>query len=197
MTAPSWFLGGKRLCLASASPRRRDLLAQAGVPCRVQPVEVDESPLPEEKAESYVTRLARAKALAIGPIAEELVLGADTVVVLDEVLLGKPASPEEARATLRLLGGRDHRVLTGVAVWRPADGAVRECIVESRVWFKDLTEEEIAAYVDCGEPLDKAGSYGLQGVGAFLVARLEGSCSGVAGLPLCESLALLQELAWS
>jgi septum formation protein len=186
--------------LASGSPRRRELLTQIGIPFDRITGEVDETPLPNEGAHAYVERLARAKAAAgiaamrAQGLAPRLVLAADTTVALDDHILGKPVDAADAVATLQRLSGRVHEVLTGVAI---SDGERVLCKVSvSEVHFRTLGEQEIAAYVSTGEPLDKAGSYGAQGVGAVLIESLSGSFSGVVGLPLTETVELLQELGY-
>lgn len=182
------------LYLASSSPRRRELLAQIGVPFERVSADIDESVLPGETPEAYVGRLAAAKAragFARVTTPHAVVLGADTTVVLDGRILGKPQQCAEATAMLLALSGREHQVLTAVAVY---DGS-RELqrVVRSNVHFRDLSAEECQAYWDSGEPCDKAGSYGIQGLGAVFVRHLEGSYSAVVGLPLCETAALLAE----
>ncbi|MCY1288753.1 Maf-like protein YhdE [compost metagenome] len=180
------------LYLASGSPRRRELLAQIGVPFRTLSLDLDERVLPGESPQAYVERLARAKALAglaHSTDADAVVLGADTAVVLDGCILGKPGDRAEALATLRALSGREHEVLTAVAL--AARQRVESRVVCSRVLFRALGEAEIAAYWDTGEPRDKAGSYGIQGLAAVFVSALHGSYSAVVGLPLCETAQLL------
>lgn len=181
------------IVLASGSPRRAELLDQIRVSYRVFPVDVDESIRPGESPEDFACRLAREKARA-GHAAVGLdkpTLGADTVVVCDGRALGKPGGRDEALAMLRLLSGREHRVLSAVAL---AEGPRCELrLSTSRVWFRTLGEAELAAYWDSGEPVDKAGAYAIQGLGAVFVERLEGSYSGVMGLPLYETTALLRE----
>lgn len=182
-----------RLVLASGSPRRRQLLALLGVAFEARPVAVDEARRPGEGPRTYVERLARDKALAAA--APGLVsLGADTTVVHDGQVLGKPAHPAEARAMLRRLSGQPHEVVTGVAVAVFAgDRPTLESVVEGAVvHMRDLTDEEIDAYVATGEPLDKAGSYALQEGGGVLVAEICGHPSTVAGLPLVATRLLLQ-----
>ncbi|WP_339459295.1 Maf family protein [Pseudomonas sp. EA_105y_Pfl2_R69] len=185
------------LYLASGSPRRRELLTQIGVPFLSQIVPIDENPLPDELPVAYVERLARAKAqaglAALSRPQDAVVLGADTAVVLDGRILGKPADAAEARATLMALSGRMHQVLTAVALASPARVAVR--VVSSQVSFRPLRAEEIAAYWASGEPQDKAGSYAIQGLAAVFVSQLQGSYSAVVGLPLCETAELLEEFA--
>ncbi|MFI8745381.1 Maf family protein [Pseudomonas sp. NPDC077186] len=184
-----------KLFLASASPRRRELLAQIAVPCVTQIAAIDENPLPDEPAAAYVERLAREKAraglAALGEPADAVVLGADTAVVLDGRILGKPADFAESRAMLQALSGRSHQVLTAVALAGGGREAAR--VVASEVTFRALSEGEIEAYWASGEPCDKAGSYGIQGLAAVFVSRLAGSYSAVVGLPLCETAELLGE----
>ncbi|UYG08830.1 Maf family protein [Halomonas sp. M4R1S46] len=177
------------ICLASASPRRRELLASIDVPVEVRPVDIDERPRPGEAAEAYVLRLAEEKARAGAALGALPTLGADTAVVCDETILGKPRDHEHAAAMLRALSGRSHEVLTAVAVTGPA-GLLSTRVV-TRVTMREIAEEEIAAYWATGEPADKAGGYAIQGRGAVFVARLEGSHSAVVGLPLFETAALL------
>ncbi|CAM3703275.1 Maf family protein [Ectopseudomonas alcaliphila] len=183
------------LFLASASPRRRELLAQIAVPCVTQIASIDENPLPAEPAAAYVERLAREKAraglLALGGRDDAVVLGADTAVVLDGRILGKPADFNESRAMLRALSGRSHQVLTAVALVGGGREAAR--VVSSEVSFRPISEAEIEAYWASGEPCDKAGSYGIQGLAAVFVSQLQGSYSAVVGLPLCETAELLGE----
>lgn len=182
------------LHLASGSPRRRELLAQIGVSFVTLSANIDETPLPNEPAERYVERLAREKALAglaaLGPQQAAVVLGADTSVVLDGRILGKPESRAEALATLAALSGREHQVLTAVAL---ASGErIESRVVTSRVRFRPLRPGEAEAYWETGEPCDKAGSYGIQGLAAVFVSQIEGSYSAVVGLPLCETAQLLE-----
>lgn len=189
--------GLPHLILASGSPRRRDLLDGLGVRFSVRPVDVDETPLPDEAPRAYVERLARVKAAErVGP--GELVLGADTTVVLDGEILGKPADEAEARSMLARLAGREHTVLTGVSLVR-ADGAsgqpAQATVVEaSKVRIARLTEEEIAWYAATGETLDKAGSYAVQGIGAMFVEAVDGDYSNVVGLPLPATYRLFREM---
>ncbi|WP_456267584.1 Maf family nucleotide pyrophosphatase [Kushneria sp. AK178] len=179
------------LILASASPRRLELLATLEVVCRACPVDLDETPHPDEPAQDYVMRLAREKALA-GQQASATplpVLGGDTALSVDDRIMGKPASDEQARAWLRHLSGRSHQVISAVAVTGPA-GLLAACVI-SDVHFRALEEREISAYVASGEGRDKAGGYALQGRAAMFVSRIEGSWSGIVGLPLCETAQLL------
>lgn len=185
------------LILASASPRRRELLARAGVSFEVRPAEIDETPRAGERPEALAERLAREKALAVarrlGRAAAHHVLGSDTIVVLGGEVLGKPRDPAHAEALLGRLVGRVHEVTTGVALVRSGDLAARSFTVTSRVTMHDADAETIRRYVAGGEPLDKAGAYALQGEGRRFVAAVEGSESNVIGLPLDETLALLRE----
>ncbi|AHC80990.1 MULTISPECIES: Maf family protein [Pseudomonas] len=179
------------LYLASGSPRRRELLTQIGVPFSVVSAPIDETPLPDESAPAYVERLARAKAAAglaclEGPA---VVLGADTAVVLDGRILGKPENREDALAMLADLSGREHQVLTAVAL---SDGQrVHSLCVTSKVRFRAISAEEAQRYWASGEPADKAGGYAIQGLGAVFVTGLSGSYSAVVGLPLSETAELL------
>lgn len=182
-----------RLCLASASPRRRELLHQIGVPHLVVVADIDESRLFGEAAGDYVLRLARAKAAAVWSRTADRqglpVLAADTTVVLGEQILGKPATREEGVSMLRALSGREHAVLTAIAL--ATDRGIVGLTVESRVTFREIDAPEAARYWDTGEPRDKAGGYAIQGFGAVFVASLRGSYSGVMGLPLHETATLL------
>ncbi len=184
---------GRSVWLASASPRRRELLEQIGVPLQVIRCEVDETPFAGEAAADYVERIARAKVMAgAGAVpASEVVLAADTAVVLDDGILGKPRDRGHAQQMLQQLSGREHRVMTAVAL---AQGTRIESLrVETRVRFRRLQDREIEAYWRTGEPVDKAGGYGIQGLGAVFVQHLEGSYSGVVGLPLAETAQLLAQ----
>ena len=179
--------------LASASPRRSELLRQIGVPFRVRAAGVEEIGLPGEAAEAYVERIAIAKADAVwDSVRDEApapVLAADTTVVVDGEMFGKPADDDEALVMLERLSGRSHRVLTGVAL-RSQD--IREVVVSiSEVRFRATTPAERLAYCRSGEPQDKAGAYAIQGLGAVFVEYLSGSYSSVMGLPLAETAALL------
>jgi septum formation protein len=178
------------LLLASRSPRRAELLRTLGVAFRVVDVEVDETPGPDESPAGYVGRLARDKARAGRGAGSAPVLAADTTVVIDGAILGKPVDAAEASAMLERLAGRVHEVFTGVAVI-DARGVLHETVVRTAVRFRPLATGEIAAYANSGEPLDKAGAYGIQGLGGALVAGIDGSYSNVVGLPLAETLALL------
>ncbi|MDQ3202431.1 MAG: Maf-like protein [Pseudomonadota bacterium] len=183
----------KQLYLASGSPRRRELLTQIGVPFSVISADIDETPLNHETPAAYVERLARGKAEAgRGTLVSETdacVLGADTAVVLDGKILGKPVDDAEACAMLMMLAGQEHEVLTAIAVLEGERCESR--VVRSLVRFRAIDRDEAAAYWASGEPRDKAGGYGIQGLGAVFVAGLNGSYSAVVGLPLCETAELL------
>ena len=183
--------------LASASPRRLDLLRQAGIePDEVDPAEIDESPLKKETPRRQALRLARAKAgLVAARRPGAFVLGSDTVVAVGRRVLGKPADEAEARKFLELLTGRAHRVLTGVAVVAP-DGRIAERLGEARLQLKRLTPAEIDAYLGSGEWRGKAGAYGVQGRAGGFVTALQGSYTAVVGLPLYETLCLLEGLGF-
>ena len=181
--------------LASASPRRRELLRQIGIRFQQLPVAVDETPLPGEIPQDYVRRLAQAKAQSgvqqLGRKKPAPVLGADTIVVVDGTILGKPSDRDAGLAMLARLSGREHQVLSAVALATATHNAVK--IQESQVRFRELSRVECEAYWDSGEPRDKAGGYGIQGQAAAFIVELRGSYSGVMGLPLFETAELLQE----
>lgn len=187
----------RRLILASSSPRRRELLTQAGFTFEVHPAHIPEDPLPNEDPIAYVVRLARAKAEAV--FAEisskesappQVVLGADTTVTLDNHVLGKPTDAADAARMLRLLSGRTHRVITGVAL---ASAQRTEVAAEvTGVRFLTLSDEEIAAYIATGEPMDKAGAYGIQGRAARWIPRIDGCYFNVVGLPLALVSVMLE-----
>ncbi len=182
------------IVLASASPRRRSLLAAAGIDHVVRFAEVDESIDGALPAEEAVLGLAERKVRAVAdPGVSELVLGADTIVLLDGRTLGKPDTPSHARSMLGRLSGRIHRVLTGVFLLDSRTGEHRGLVVTTHVTVRNLDPLEINAYVDSGEPLDKAGAYGIQGGGGAFVASLEGSYENVVGLPVEEVRKLLEE----
>lgn len=183
------------IILASTSPRRKELLSQLGIDCRVWAAELDESPRQGETAAELVCRLALAKAMAVAerlPAKEHAlpVLGADTLVELDGQILGKPLDRQDAMRMLNLLSGREHRVLSAVAL---VDGQRREVRLNtSLVCFRELSADEIGAYWQCGEPLGKAGGYAVQGRAGVWIRELRGSYSGVMGLPLFETAELLE-----
>jgi septum formation protein len=185
------------LYLASGSPRRRELLTQIGVSFLTQIAPIDENALPDESPVAYVERLARAKAQAgLAALSESqgaVVLGADTAVVLDGRILGKPVDSADAVAMLSALSGRRHEVLTAVAL--VSTERLESRVVTSQVSFRPLGRAEIEAYWASGEPQDKAGGYGIQGLAAVFVSQLQGSYSAVVGLPLCETAELLAEFS--
>jgi septum formation protein len=182
-------VSSKRLILASGSPRRAELLEQIGLDFVVSVPDVDETPLADEDPETYVLRMARCKAAAVHPDSDSVVLAADTVVVLDGRILGKPTSRAEGIAMLAALGGREHIVLTAIA-GRSQDAEASE-LVSTVVRFAPLDDKLAEAYWATGEGADKAGSYGIQGIGGILVESITGSYSAVVGLPLPETERLL------
>ena len=185
------------LVLASGSPRRRELLAAAGVAHEVRPADIPEPVLPGESPEHMTLRLAREKAAAVaerlGPVPPRRVLGADTTVVLDGEIIGQPVDVQDALRLLMRLCGRSHVVVTAVAIVDTGTGAVCSRVVESRVEMRTASEDELRAYVATGEPLDKAGGYAIQGQGASLVSGFTGSRTNIIGLPIEETLELLVE----
>lgn len=185
----------RRLILASSSPRRQELLTQIGVPFSVQVPAIDETPLVGEAPPAYVQRMAEEKARAVlaQQAGDVCVLAADTSVIVDELILGKPADAAEAKAMLLRLSGREHQVLSAIAV--AEQDRLKSQVVSCKVAFRTLTDAEIDAYWLTGEPRDKAGSYAIQGLGAVFVQAIHGSYSAVVGLPLAETAALLGEFA--
>ncbi|MBI1815072.1 MAG: septum formation inhibitor Maf [Deltaproteobacteria bacterium] len=181
------------LVLASASPRRRELLAQLGVPFEVLPSEVPEEPLAGESPEAFAARVAREKADEVAaqrPAA--WVLAADTVVTIEGRILGKPADAIDARRMLRELSGRTHRVLTAVTLRSPSRQRSEDLLCATAVTMRPLSDREIEQYLDSGEPFDKAGGYGIQGRASPFIAAVNGSYTNVVGLPLDEVRALLE-----
>jgi septum formation protein len=170
------------LVLASQSPRRAEILRQAGIPFTVRVAPMDETPLSQEKPEDYVRRLAEAKARAVPAGPDEIVLGADTTVVIDDVVLGKPADEADARRMLTLLSGRRHEVLTGICLRRGEERILDHAV--TAVWFAPMSAPEIDDYVASGEPMDKAGAYAVQGVASKFIPRIEGCYFNVVGLPI-------------
>ncbi|RLA81813.1 MAG: septum formation protein Maf [Deltaproteobacteria bacterium] len=183
------------LILASRSPRRVELLRSAGVEVKVVVPEVKERPFRGEEPGEFALRVATMKTREVARTHPgSWILGADTVVVLGERILGKPEDEEEAKKMLRLLSGREHRVITAYALLKADEGKSILDRCETRVKFIPLTEEEIAWYVSTGEPMDKAGAYAIQGRGSFMVEWIEGSWTNVVGLPLAQVLRHLREL---
>ena len=170
------------LVLASQSPRRAEILRQAGIPFLVRPASVDESALPDEDPDEYVRRLAEAKALAVEAAPNETILGADTTVVIGGQMLFKPADAADARRMLETLSGRCHEVLTGICLRRNSR-LVRDS-ARTRVWFGPMTAREIEEYVASGEPMDKAGGYAIQGLASKFIERIDGCYFNVVGLPV-------------
>ncbi|HEX9310625.1 MAG TPA: Maf family protein [Gemmatimonadaceae bacterium] len=182
-----------RVVLASASPRRRQLLDLVGIPHEVRPANIDETMRPREAPRRHAERLAREKASAIAARDPDLItIGADTVVVVNRKVLGKPKDVADATRMLSMLSGREHTVITAVAVSRGKK--LRSAVEEVRVRFRRLRDDEIEAYVATGEPMDKAGAYGIQGYGATIVERIEGDYFAVMGLPLVRLVGLLRDV---
>lgn len=187
--------GVPELVLASGSPRRKDILRRLGFEFEVRPVDVDESPLEGEKPQAYVLRLARSKAREAAR-SGELVLAADTAVVEGGDILGKPRDRDDARSMLGRLSGKEHSVHTGIALCDPDRSLLLAVVESTRVLFAELTPEEIDWYVATGEPLDKAGAYAVQGLGAFFVEAVHGSYSSVVGLPVATTYRLLRRAGY-
>ena len=189
------------LVLASASPRRQELLRAAGIAFTVQPADIDETPLREESPRECAERLAREKALTVFQShPQDYVLGADTIVVIEKQILGKPRDASDAMRMLRLLAGRTHAVITGVCVVEPVgsgQGSVGSKINAASeitlVTFCDLSDDEIRDYVSTGEPMDKAGAYAIQGIASRWIPRIEGDYSNVVGLPVALVYRMLRE----
>jgi septum formation protein len=180
-----------RVVLASSSPRRRELLNLIGIAHEVRPANIDERRRNRETPRSQAERLAREKATAIATRDPDLItIGADTIVVVNRHVLGKPADSADAQRMLAMLSGREHLVITAVAVSR--DGKLRSAVEEVRVKFRRLPKSEIDAYIATGEPMDKAGAYGIQGFGATIVERIEGDYFAVMGLPLARLVGLIR-----
>jgi len=184
-----------RLILASRSPRRYDLLKQMGLDFEVIPCTVKEDFVQGESPREHVIRLAEAKVLDVGNrFPENWVIGADTIVYVDGIILGKPKSREEAMDMLKRLSGKEHRVLTGISV-RHSNKGKGECeAVETAVRMKSLSQVEMDWYIGTGEPFDKAGGYGIQGIGSFMIESINGSYTNVVGLPLCELIQMVVRL---
>ncbi len=185
----------EKLLLASQSPRRRELLEQTGIELQIVPSDIDEEDISIKNPAEYVEALSFMKAEKIsGAYPDSWILGADTIVVLQDQILGKPESEHHAIEILRLLSNREHKVFTGFCIMNKHKQTVIKSAVETRVWFKPLSDQEIKWYVSTKEPFDKAGGYGIQGLGAFLVRKIFGSYSNVVGLPVCEVIEALMEL---
>jgi len=181
-----------KLILASKSPRRSDLLKQAGLTFSIIPSEFDESSVTMSDPESYVRTLAKSKATDISKKhPDSWVLGADTIVLIDDSILGKPGSKDEARSMLKQLSGKTHQVITGYCLCCQTQNDIISETVKTDVRFKTLSDTEIEWYIQTGEPFDKAGAYAIQGIGTFLVKSINGSYTNVVGLPICEVMELL------
>jgi septum formation protein len=179
------------LILASASPRRKELLRSAGIAFMADPADIDETPLTGEPAKDCAERLAREKARAVHRRhGEDFVLGADTIVVVGNVILGKPCDADDARRMLRMLSGREHFVITGVCLVGPAYEATSS--ETTRVTMSEISDDEIRFYVATGEPMDKAGAYAIQGIASRWIPRIEGDYSNVVGLPVARVYSMLR-----
>ena len=190
-----------KLILASASPRRAEVLRDAGFEFEIQPANVDESRLPDETAEAYVRRVATAKADAIAQAnlsdgTPAIVIAADTVVLAGQEMLPKPKDADDARRMLRLLSASTHEVVTGLFVIRAYDGISFTHVERTRVEFNRLSETDIDSYIQTKEPFDKAGAYGIQGVGGRFVRRIDGCYFNVMGLPLSRLWEILRQMRW-
>ena len=182
-----------KLILASQSPRRRELLGLFHIPFEIQAADIDETMDPDLPAGQEVSRVSRSKAMAIAAADDQIIIAADTIVVVDGRVLGKPQSPDHARQMLKSLSGRDHQVMTGIAVRRGSQCAV--CTEVTDVTFRPLTDAEIDAYIATGEPMDKAGAYGIQGGAALFCEKLHGDYYNVMGLPVCRLGLMLKSMA--
>jgi septum formation protein len=181
--------------LASKSPRRYELLKQLGLDFDVNPSDVEENVIPGESPREHVIRLAEAKAIDVGNrFPDDWVIGADTIVYVNGIILGKPKNQEEAMEMLRLISGKEHRVLTGISVCHHKKGKSECEAVETTVKVKPLSSVEMEWYIGTGEPFDKAGGYGIQGIGSFMIESINGSYTNVVGLPLCELMQILTRL---
>lgn len=186
--------GRPRLILASNSPRRRYLLAQAGLTFSVIPSNVDEHQVAMSDPAVYVRTLAESKAIDISEKhPDSWVIGADTIVLIEHRILGKPDSKDAARDMLRRLSGKSHQVFTGYCICRKREDRLFSDTVKTDVRFKNLSDPEIEWYIQTGEPFDKAGAYGIQGIGSFLVKSINGSYTNVVGLPVCEVISFLMK----
>ena len=190
-----------KLVLASQSPRRAEILTNAGFRYQVRAANTDETPRPSETAAAYVERLAQQKARIAAAALEtgepHLVIGADTTVLVDKQILGKPADEADARRMLQLLSGRTHEVLTGVALLRVPEAQEAVSVEKTRVFFFRLSDREIEDYIATGEPFGKAGAYGIQGIGGRFIHRIEGDYFNVMGLPLSKLWQMLRSLGWT
>lgn len=187
----------ERLTLASGSPRRQEILTNLGLNFTVLPANIDESPQPAEEPQSYALRMAVQKAMAAANKVESgLIIGADTIVVVNGQIMGKPCDAAEAAQQLRALSGREHIVFSGLGIVDKSTGRTVSTLEQTIVYFKEMSDAEIQAYIGTGEPLDKAGSYGIQGKGAVFIRRIEGDYFNVVGLPVAKLYSLLGELGY-
>jgi septum formation protein len=185
------------IVLASASPRRREMLERFGIPLAVIPSDLPEDFQPGETPTEHVLRLSHEKARQVAQrpeVAGRWFIGSDTIVLRDQTILNKPENATEAMGMLTSLSGRCHQVLSGYAVFDRKTGLSEDGVVTTEVEFRELTARQIAGYIATGEPMDKAGAYAIQGIGAFMVRRIEGSYTSVVGLPLCEVIEALEKL---
>ena len=186
------FTTNRDIILASASPRRQSFLSELGLRFTVKPAAIDETPEPGEPAETFVRRMAAGKAEAISSLKPEaMVIGADTVISFQEEILGKPTDPTDALTILQKLQGQSHIVMTALALYCRKDNLATTVVGTTTVTFGRFSREVLKAYICSGEPMDKAGAYAIQGQGAFLIEKIEGSCSTVTGLPMNELVSLL------
>ncbi len=186
------FITEKKIILASSSPRRIRFMRQLGLDFTSVPATIDETPRTNEAPETFVTRLATAKAESIGKHhTQAFVIGADTIVAIQNKIIGKPDTPDQALQILQLLQGTSHRVVTGLCLHCPAKSLTTSLVKTTLVTFGSFPDTVLKAYIDSGEPMDKAGAYGLQGTGGFLVEKIVGSCSNAIGMPTNDLVALL------
>jgi septum formation protein len=182
------------LILASASPRRQELLRNAAIPFEVQPADIDETPLAGESPRDCAERLAQEKAITVSrKRPQDYILGADTIVVIDETILGKPLDHADAARMLRLLSGRTHEVITGVCIFDPIAGDTEQASETTRVTMRELSDDEIRDYIATDEPMDKAGAYAIQGIASRWIPRIEGDYSNVVGLPVALVCSMLKK----
>ena len=182
-----------KLILASQSPRRKELLGLLGIPFEIQVSQADETMDPDGDPASQVMEVSRRKAMAVRAEQEDVVIAADTIVVCENQVLGKPKGEEDAYRMLRLLSGRDHQVMTGMTVLHKGEAVV--CTEVTDIRFRDLSDREIWNYIRTGEPMDKAGAYGIQGGAALFAERISGDYYNVMGLPVCRLSQILREIA--
>ncbi len=185
-----------KIILASSSPRRKELLERLGLRFEVIPSLIDEIPLRDESPEDFALRTSTEKALSVSRSldSDSVVIGADTIVVIGGEILGKPKDEEEATIMLEKIAGREHRVITGFSIVKPEAEILYRNLVESRVKIKTLAPCEIEGYIKTGEPMDKAGAYGAQGIGAFMIEEIHGSYTNVVGLPIAQVIDVLTRL---